>query len=292
MFRPTLASLAAVALVAACGERPEPVAPEVELYPVSVEGAGPGRVVVERRPERIAALAPGAAETVVALGARGRLVGAPAGVDPALDAIVRPSGLIDTAALAELRPDLILASPATDPDTLAVAVRRTAAAVYLAPDRSLRDTVRSILELGLVVGEPVRARRVARAVRAAVGRVEERVAARPRVRAFVDTGFLITVPDGSLLADLVRRAGGRAVGTPSAGVPLEPCRVARLRPAVLLRVVDRDAPTRSSAPRFAQCPHRSPRVVELDADLVGRAGPRVGEALEAVAAALHPDAVR
>lgn len=292
MIRPTLASLAAVVLLAACGERPEPVEPEVELYPVSVEGAGPGRVVVERRPERIAALAPGAAETVVALGARERLVGAPAGVDPALDAIVRPSGLIDTAALADLRPDLIVASPAIDPDTLAVAVRRTAAAVYLAPERSLRDTVRSILELGLVVGEPVRARRVARAVRAAVGRVEERVAARPRVRAYVDTGFLITVPDGSLLADLVRRAGGRAVGTTSAGVPLEPCRVARLRPAVLLRVVDRDAPIRSSAPRFTQCPNRAPRVAALDADLVERAGPHVGEALEAVAAALHPDAFR
>jgi hypothetical protein len=65
----------------------------------------------------------------------------------------------------------------------------------------------------------------------------------------------------------------------------------RLEPDVFLRLTEAgSAPL--PPPRFDRCGTRGARIryVELRADLVTRAGPRVAAALEEVARALHPDA--
>jgi ABC-type Fe3+-hydroxamate transport system substrate-binding protein len=69
-----------VLVASACGERAEPTGELEQRYPVTVQGAGEQPTVTPERPERIVALDPGAAELVIALGARDRLVGIPAGV--------------------------------------------------------------------------------------------------------------------------------------------------------------------------------------------------------------------
>ena len=66
--------------------------------------------------------------------------------------------------------------------------------------------------------------------------------------------------------------------------------MAALRPAVVLRLVEQ---TSLSPPRpsFEGCPNGGDiEVAQLPADLVARPGPRVGDALERVARALHPNA--
>jgi iron complex transport system substrate-binding protein len=283
-----LAALAATA----CGERPEPTAGELSVYPVEVRGAGDVPATLDKRPERIAVLAPGAAELLAELGAGDRLVGVPSGVSipEAAGAVelTRPSGLVDVDALASIDADLVVAAPGNDTEDVGRVLRRSPAALYLAPDDSLDGVVRATLELGLLVGEPVRAREVAAGLRAQIAEVAAKVEGQPPTTVFVDTGLLITVAESSLVADLVRTAGGELVGTEAAGKPIEPCDLVRLNPDVVLTFDD--APEIQTYD-FRKCPEADiPSGVDVEGDLVTRAGPEIGKALEQVARILHPDA--
>ena len=290
MRSPLLLVLACVALVAGgCGERSEPLARDLTPYPVTVRGAGED-VAVERLPERIVALSSGAAELVEELGAGERLVGVPAGFGRGdAPSVVRPSGLVDTARVAALRPDLVLAATQTNREELERALEGTRAVIYVQPDRSLRDVVRATLELGLLIDAGVEARKVAARVRDAAARVERRVRELPTVRVFVDLGFFVAPTPDSIVADLVRRAGGELVGLEIPGPPEDACDVLALRPEVVLVVAD-PAQSSSMAAEFAACGGAQPRVEPLPASLVTAAGPRAGEALEAVFRALRADA--
>jgi iron complex transport system substrate-binding protein len=297
----TLALLAFLA--AACGERAEPTGEIEQRYPVTVQGAGEQPTVAPARPERIVALDPGAAELVIALGARDRLVGIPAGVRRGdgprrapgdAEQVASANGQVQVDDVARLEPDLIVATPGMDLLDLARAQRESGAALYVQPSSSVDDVVRATLELGFLVGEPVEARRVAEQIRTEVGAVEDTIAGLPPRTVFVDSGFFIPVPERSLLGDLVRRAGGQSIAgaTPSPEpFPLE--RLRRRNPQVYLatsesRVTLEDL--RADPDTAGLRAVRRGRFAVIDSELANRPGPRVGAALEQIAAALHPNA--
>jgi len=294
MTRRAVPLLLFVAVVASgCGARSEPLGPLAQEYPVRVEGAGDRPAVLTAPAERIVVLDPGSAELLVTLGAGERLVGVPAGLDEALpDArrVVQSTGQVSVDEVIRLEPDLIVATPAVDQVDVARSERESGAAAYVQPASSVDDVVRGVIELGFLAGEAAAARTLAGSIREEVGQVEGRIAGATSVPVFIDTGFLITVPERSLIGDLVRRARGQSVAGPNPGPePFEACEVAGLEPAVLLLVVQ---PGRAAGtPSFRDCA-RTPdiRVERIPADLVLRPGPRLGEALAAVARALHPDA--
>ena len=298
--------LFAVVLAASgCGEREEPLGALEQRYPVTVQGAGDRPAVATARPERIVALDPGSAELVLALGARDRLVGVPTGIARGGGPLQAPRSAAEVVAgtqqlrvdeIRRLEPDLIVATPATDLLDVSRAQRQTGAVAYVQPANSVDDVVRAALELGFLVGEPVAARRLASDIRSRVAAVEERVADRPVAGAFVDTGFFISIPGRSLLGDLIRRAQGESVaGAANGGEPFALGRLRRLDPDVYLATSDSRVTlaTLRANPQTARLTAvREGRFAVLDSNLVNRAGPRVGAALEQVAQALHPDAFR
>jgi ABC-type Fe3+-hydroxamate transport system substrate-binding protein len=290
-------------LTAACGERAEPKGELEQPYPVTVQGAGERPTVAQARPERIVALDPGAAELVIALGARDRLVGIPAGVrrgdgprqaPGAAVQVVSRNGQVQVDEIAALEPDLIVATPGMDLIDLARAQRESGAALYVQPSSSVDDVMRATLELGFLVGEPVTARSVADQIRADVATVEDTIAGLPPRTTFVDTGFFIPVPERSLLGDLVRRAGGRSIAgeTPSPEpFPLE--RLRRSNPQVYLATSDSQVTLEDLRANQATADLRAVRrgrFAIIQSELANRPGPRVGRALEQIAAALYPNA--
>jgi ABC-type Fe3+-hydroxamate transport system substrate-binding protein len=290
-------------LTAACGERAEPTGELEQPYPVTVQGAGERPTVAQARPERIVALDPGAAELVIALGARDRLVGIPAGVrrgdgprqaPGAAVQVVSRNGQVQVDEIAALEPDLIVATPGMDLIDLARAQRESGAALYVQPSSSVDDVMRATLELGFLVGEPVTARSVADQIRADVATVEDTIAGLPPRTTFVDTGFFIPVPERSLLGDLVRRAGGRSIAgeTPSPEpFPLE--RLRRSNPQVYLATSDSQVTLEDLRANQATADLRAVRrgrFAIIQSELANRPGPRVGRALEQIAAALYPNA--
>lgn len=289
----------AIALAApGCGEREEPLGELAQRYPVSVRGAGDQPITLRRAPDRIVALDSGSAELLKTLGAGARLVGVPAGlVAPGAEEVVRPTGQIDLDGVRKLDPDLIVATPSTDRVDVSRLQRQSPrASVYIQPAASIEDIERAALELGFLIGEPVKARRLVGSIRRAVAAVDRRIAAAPPVTVFIDTGFFITVPERSLLGELVRRAHGENVAAKNAGLgPFDVAELRRLDPEVYVATSD----SRTSLETLRRNPKtrslgaiQEGRFVILDANLVTRAGPRIAKAFAAVAAALHPDAFR
>ena len=276
---------------------------------------------------RIASLLPAATEIVAALGRADDLVAVtyecdaavreraavvvdtvlPAGLEPAeIDAVVRdraarglPMYELDRAALAALDPDLILtqdlcavcALPAASVADALDVIGCRADVLSLDP-RSVEDVLGAITAVGERIGAP--ADLVGR-LRARLDAVAAAVASHPRPRVLVlewtDPPFLA----GHWVPELVRRAGGEPVGGVDAGrsvtaswgeiadahadvVVVAPCGYG------LDAAVAQAAAVRERVPGAA--------VVAIDADsYVVRAGPRLVDGIEAIAWALHPDAV-
>lgn len=294
-----IAAVAAAGLLSAgCGQRSEPTGELEQPYPVTVQSAGGQPVTIAALPKRIAALDAGSAELLDALGAGERLVGAPAGVRLAnkrrVAEVVKANGQIDVARVAKLKPDLIVVAADTDQVDVAQAERRTGATVYVQPSRSVEDVERAVLELGSLIGQPVEARQLAGSIERSLSETERRLEGVGLVSTFVDQGFLVTASNRSLLGNLVERARGTNVAGDYAG--LGPFPVAQLRradPEVYLATSDSDV-TLATLEKDPQTRKLRAvvdgRVVVVPADLVTRAGPRIAQALETIAAALHPDA--
>jgi iron complex transport system substrate-binding protein len=296
-----ICALLTLALLATgCGERSEPVGALPQSYPVTVQGAGERTTEIAKRPERIVALDAGAAETLKEIGAGSRLVGVPAGLAKGEEAdakvVVRSTGQVDIDGVIKLEPDLIVATPGIDQLELARAQRETGAAVYVQPEVSIESVQRGIIDLGFLVGEAAAARQLVGEIDERVAGVTERVAGEAPVSVFVDTGFFITAPDRSLLGDLVRKANGQNIAGESPGPGPFPLKdIAKANPRVYLATSDsgvRLRALRANSELRAVKAVKAGNVHIVPVALVTRPGPRVGEALEKVARALHPDAFR
>jgi iron complex transport system substrate-binding protein len=281
----TLAVLGLVLAGTGCGERAEPTGPSASLFPVTVTSATDRPVVVEAPVSRIAVLSESGRAILEALGARDRIVGMP----------VDRAGRLQPGRLRDLRPDLVVASSATEEADLSRAEVTAKAPVYVTPDTSLREVERSITQLGLLTAEPSAARRLVRSVEAQRRLVARRLADRGRVSAFVDLGFFTTAPDQSLIGDLLREAHAHNVAgvTADAG-PFDLRALARLNPSVYIATSD-SGTTLKELRRNAQTRKlravRTRRFAIVESTLL-EPGPDVGKGLVALARVLHPDAFR
>jgi ABC-type Fe3+-hydroxamate transport system substrate-binding protein len=269
----------------ACGERREPTGPLVQVYPVTVQGAGERPAVVGGVPHRIVPLGPGPRQILEALGLRARIV-------HVNDSLV---GLPLVGQIRHAKPDLIVASTDADPLDLARARSSTHAAVYVEPSGSVDDVARAIGDIGLLTGKPVAARRLTASILRTRRRAEQRVGGSPVVSVFLDEGGFQTIPAQSLLGDLVREARGTSVAgvSPEQG-PFPLKRLAKLNPQAYIATSDSGvtlAKLRANAlTRKLRAVHDG-RFAILPARLAAP-GPAVGVALEKIARILHPDAFR
>lgn len=203
----TLSGVAVLLVVVACGERSEPFGLLPPDLPVTVQGAAAEPFVGESLPARVVALDAGVGATAWELGAN--VVGAPSDVvDPSIELIAGSNGQIDIDAVRALAPDLILATPQTEPSVVAQLADNPAVPIYTAPAASVDDVVRSAQELGLILGDPVLSREFSGDLRSSLDDAIRRIAGREPVRVFVDTGFRIPPDPNSLFVDVLAHAGG------------------------------------------------------------------------------------
>ena len=287
-----LAGLVLLASANACGERREPTAATVSLYPVALTSAD-RETVVDSEPRRILPLTRTAERVLRALGVGDRIVGG--------RALLRreaggPGALPPVRELRRIRPDLIVASPlASVAELERGAAAAGDAAVYLAADGSYEDVVRSISQLAVLVGRPLEARRTVASLQSRRRAVADRVRGRPPVSVFVDQGFFFTVSSRTLIGDLIRIAGGDNVAgaTPEPG-PFDLRQLARADPDVYLATSESET-TLADLRRSRETRHltavRRGRFGIVPRDLL-QPGPRLAEGLETVARLLHPDAFR
>jgi iron complex transport system substrate-binding protein len=292
-------ALAAALSLLACKERPDLRSAEAGVYRF-----GPPAPAA---PVRIVSLAPSMTEVLFALGAGPRVAGVTRFCDypPEAARLPKVGGFLDVSleAVAALRPDLIVGVPNASNRNVIERLGELGFPVLLLEAHGLEDTYRLVREVGRSVGAEPAAQRLAASMRARVAAVEARVrgAARTQVLFAYGRDPLVVAGPGSFADELLRKAGADNVAREgTARYPtwsLEAVLVAA--PDVIV-----DSFMGGSAPpdaarlrarwgRFASLPAvRSGRLHWLDPQLFARPGPRLVDALEALARLLHPERFR
>lgn len=253
--------------------------------------------------QRLAVLAPAAAETLALLGAADRVVAVGDWVTWPPELAAKPKlGAYDEPSrerLLELGVDTLVTSASVAGRAGREELERLGIRVVEFETDTFAGALEGIETVGALVGREPEADRLVDGVRARVAAVEAGVADAPRVRALVVVGRdpLFVAGPGSFLDELLRLAGGENVaadaGAPWAMVSLE-AMLAR-RPEVIVDTSE----NRSDAPRGALAGHweRWPflpavaagRVHFVDPAVLAIPGPRLGEMAERMARFLHPE---
>ena len=256
-------------------------------------------------PARLVSLAPNITEILFALGLGANVAGATRFCDfpPEALAVPRVGGFVDpNIELVEaLRPDLIIAFRG-NPLRFINGARRLGYPLFVldaGPD--LESLFLLINKVGLITRRERQAAALVAGLRARAAAVEKRVAAagpEPGALFLLSRPGLWTAGRASWLTDLAKRAGGRNVAGALRGkwlvykkeqvVKDDPDVIFIMAPSEEAFVLARDELVRELE-RFGPRAVREGRICRLDESTAGRFGPRLLEALEDIAAALHPE---
>jgi len=308
-FRSTVLALAVVTVACARGASTAPRASESTAtagasFPVTITDDDGVAVTLDAPPERIMTFAPSATEIVFALGLGDRLVGVAGAFDDypaAAKGIDQIGGAGDFGVepniekVVSLRPDLFLTI--SGGDRWKERLRDLGVPLFTTDSTDLPDVFHDIETVGRLTGTVGAAGAIVAKMQADAADVEARVAVDPSVRCFYEVYYppLTTVGPDTFIGDLLGLAGCRSVSARAkSDYPQWSVEdLVRQDPEVYLVSSESGASPKAvaSRPGFdAVAGIAAGRVVPIEADLVGRPGPRVVEGLRLLARALHPEA--
>ena len=279
------------------------VLPLVVLVLAGIAGA-------QAQPRRIVSIVPAVTEMLFAIGAGPRVVGVSSfdKVPAEVETRVRVGALLDpdVERILSLQPDLVVVYGSQD--TLKAQLTRARIPLFDYRHAGLAGVFSSLRALGAATGDADAADRLATTLESRIAAVRARVAGRRapatllvfgrepgairQVHASGGTGFL---------HDMLAAAGGSNVfaDAPRESVQASTELLLTRRPEVILEVRTREMnpatidTERSAWQALTSIPAvRAGRILVLSGDHFVVPGPRVADAVEAMARALHPDAFR
>lgn len=267
---------------------------------VCVEDDLSRQVCVTAFPKRVISLAPSLTEIVFDLGAGNTLVGRTARCNeppealkiPDIGAYMNP----DLERIIALRPDLVLSPERGIRKEVVDRLTDLGIPTFVDNSETLDDIVHSVKRLGTILGRETDAETAVEQFQKRRQAVRERVhnANRPLVLFAVGIRPLVLAGGRSFIGSMIREAGGINVAE-EAAVPhpkFSMEEVARRDPDIII-VLNKEC--RDDECFNAWQRHQDLRAVQrhqvyqLDADLIARPSPRIIEALEQLAATLHPN---
>jgi iron complex transport system substrate-binding protein len=267
---------------------------------------GLGRQVALSAPaQRIVSLAPSNTEILFAVGAGLQTVGRDEQSDfPAealrISSIGSTFGQLNTEAIVALQPDLVLAASITAPEQVQ-ALEDLGLATYLLPNpNDFEGLYQNLQIVGELTGQQAKAAELAAALAARVAAVAEQLQAADRPRVFYEAdGADPTAPwttgSGTFQSVLIDLAGGTNVAAEITGwgqFSLE--QLVAIDPQVIVFGSGSFVPTTvdllAARPGWGTITAVTDgRVFAIDTNWVDRPGPRLVEALEAMARFIHPE---
>jgi iron complex transport system substrate-binding protein len=293
---PTRASAASPAAGAAT--------PRATTFPLTIKDDAGRSVTFAHAPMRIISLAPSNTEILYALGLGDRVVGVDDNSDYPAEAKAKPKvgGFAGTnlEQVVALQPDLILASGITAPDLLTALVGRNLTVVVLNPP-DLPGVLADLSLIGQIADVNTQAAQVRGSLEARIAAVTTRLqnaTTKPRVFFELDPTQFYTAGPHSFVDDLITRAGGTNIAA-DASTPyptLSPEQIIAKDPEVIILSDENQGVTPESVKARAGwggvSAVKNGRIAALNPDLTNRPGPRVVDALEQLALAIHPELYR
>ncbi|MBA2526351.1 MAG: cobalamin-binding protein [Pyrinomonadaceae bacterium] len=288
-------------LVLACSVQKPTLTTESHDARLVTDEAG-RRVTVPAKIERFISLAPNLTEIAYAVGAGDRLVGnttfcdypAPAKKVQKVGDTLQPS----IERILALRPQLVLVSTASQLEAFTKQLDEYRIAVYVTDPRDLEGVFRSIENLGKLLNQDRGAEAAVTQLRQRATSVTEAVKSSNPIKVFYQLSAepLYTAGRDSFVTDLIRRAGGVSVTSdvPEAWPRYSQEAAVAARPEAI--ILPTDGSMGSANSQVAGGLKRSPaalsgRVYRINGDFLSRPGPRAVDGLEALAHALHPEAL-
>lgn len=276
------------------------------LPPITVSDDLGRSVTLERVPQRIVSLAPSVTEILFAIGAGPQVVGRTTFCNYPAEVAALPTvgGFAATSisieAIVGLQPDLVIAGSARQQPVVEQLERLGLPVVVLAPD-SIEAVYDGIRLLGGLTGHADEADRVVATMQQRIAAVTAVVATipaaeRPRVYWEVSGDPLITAGPHTFIGQMIELVGATNIFADAQDEypRINPEMVVERNPQVILGP-DSQADQLNSAALRARPGWdvieavRTGRVYTLNADIVSRPGPRLAEAIEALAAQLYPE---
>ncbi len=285
----------AVVLIAACsGSSSNAVkTPSADGHRVVVDDLGKS-VVLPENVTRAVSLAPNLTEIVFAVGAGDKLVGDTTycNYPPEAERIQKVGDTLkpNIETIVALKPDVVFVSTASQLETFISTLNSQNIAVFVTNPDSLDGIYSSIEKIGAVF-KSERSARVIADLKDRIGSVERRTADAKRPKVFLQLDkSLFTVGRGSYITDLIRLAGGESATADidKAYAQLSKETALALDPEVIVLSESSDNDVPADVFKNSRAV-KNGRVYRINADLLSRPGPRVADALEQLAAALHPE---
>lgn len=254
------------------------------------------RVKIPVRVERAVSLAPNLTEIVFSVGAGDKLVGVTSFCDYPEDA-KKIQKIGDTMTpnienIIALKPQIVFVSTASQIETFTKTLDEQKIAYFVTNPQNLDGIYKSINQIGEVFGKEEKARELVDNLKKRVAAVEAKTEKNPRVKTFVqiDKEALYTVGKESFITDLIKLAGGVSVTADlTSGYPkLSKETAFALNPEAIILSESPDNGAPNDA--FKNSPAvKNGRIYKINADIISRPAPRVVDALEQIARALHPE---
>ena len=276
-------------------------------FPIHVTDALGRQVILQAFPRRIVSLAPSNTERLFAVGAGPAVVGVTT-VDtyPPEVATVRKIGgfvpkSISIETIVSLKPDLVLAAGEIQRPAIEALERLGIAVVAIEDPGSFDEVYTAITLVGRLTGHEQEASQVVQVMQARLARVRQAVAMLPqekRVTVFYEVydAPLMTVGRSTIIGQMLEMAGWINIfaDVPGRYPQVSSEEVVKRNPDCILGHTGHQLAL--TAAQIGQRPgwnhitavkHQCIRL--LNGDTVARPGPRLAEALEAIAKALYPD---
>lgn len=288
-------------VVASCADERSPDQdrePRASSHSIELRDAVGTTVRLERPARRVVSLAPSLTETLFAVGAGDAVVGRTAYCNyPAAATSVPIVSDMSTPAyetMLRLKPDLVLLTFAGNSSTAYERIAALGMTPFTVAAETIPGTLAAIDTIGALVGRRDQARALVASIERELDSIRALVAARKPVSAFIvlDRAPLMTV-SGGFINEAIERAGGInvAAGDPAPYPRYSREEVLRRDPDVIIVPGDTAVDAASLVASFPEWAGlravRTGRVRSIPPDILFRPGPRLGQSVVALYAALH-----
>ncbi|MEJ2587400.1 MAG: cobalamin-binding protein [Deltaproteobacteria bacterium] len=260
------------------------------------------RVIIPDRPKRVVSLAPSITEIIFSIHREASLVGVTQFSDFPPEAKSLPSVgsyvNLDLERIVALNPDLCLATKDGNPREIIKRLASLNIPVYVLDPRDLEAVMDSLLKIGDLLDAHREAAVIVEKMRDRIRRVTSRIAtAAHRPTVFFQIGItpIISVGTSTYIDKLIRLAGGENVAEgPTAYPQFSEEQVVALAPEVLIITsMARGGRFEQVKRRWEKWAHlpavKNDRILVVDSNLFDRPSPRIVDALETLAAKIHPE---